>query len=238
MKFCSITPVKNSDLMYKNDYVMLLAHLSKNNANYSDLARLSGCYKIMDNSIIELGEAFSMEDLIKEAIKCDVNEIILPDVFENGSETIKAVKESIEWLKDHNLIGRFKLMAVCHGKGPKEFSDTLHALLEIPEIDVIGYPKVLSTWMTSRVRSAEYTAANCDKEIHLLGCWDSLKELRELSHDTKIRSMDTCLPALLAMYNMDTFDDRHGLKIDLDTSKINNMEKYNEIMSEINQYLF
>ena len=35
----------------------------------------------MDNSIIELGSAFSFEDLMKCALECKVDEIILPDVF-------------------------------------------------------------------------------------------------------------------------------------------------------------
>ena len=236
MKFCSITPLKNSNLMYENDYVMLLAHLSKKSADYVDLARKNKNYKIMDNSIIELGSAFSMEDLIKEALKCDVNEIILPDVFEDGAGTVKVVKESIKWLYDHNLIGRFKLMAVCHGKGPKELYDTYMALNSIPEVDVIGVPKVLSTWMPSRVRGAEFMALNTNKEVHLLGCWFTLKELTELSRDCRIRSMDTCMPALLSIYKMGLFEDRAGRKIDLETDEVN-IDEYNKLMEKINLIL-
>lgn len=236
MKFCSITPLKNTDLMYENEYVMLLAHLSKIDENYVEYARNSKRYKIMDNSIIELGEAFSMEDLIKEAEKCKVDEIILPDVYLDGERTVKKVKSSIEWLRNHNLLGKYKLMAVCHGRGPKELSDTFHALNEIPEIDVIGIPKVLTTWVTSRVKGAEYMAFNTTKEIHLLGCWESLKELKELSPNSKIRSMDTCLPALLSIYGMKTFENRNGKKIDLETAEVN-IDNYRKIMKNINLIL-
>ena len=236
MKFCSITPLKNTDLMYENEYVMLLAHLSKKSDYYADFARKNNNYKIMDNSIIELGEAFSMQDLVNEAIKCNVDEIILPDVFEDGEKTVKVVKESIEWLRDNNLLGKFKLMAVCHGKGPKELDDTFTALNNIPEIDVIGVPKVLTTWITSRVKSAEHMTTQTNKEVHLLGCWDSLKELKEITDGCKIRSIDTCMPALLSIYDMNTFDDRNGKKIDLETAEVD-INKYRKIMNEINNTL-
>lgn len=236
MKFCSITPLKNADLMYENDCIMLLAHLSKIDRNYRDLARNSNRYKIMDNSIIELGEAFSLRDLINEAEECRVNEIILPDAFKDGCATVKLVEQSIEWMRDNGYLGKFKLMAVCHGKDAKEFVDTLESLIKIPEIDVIGIPKIASTWMVSRVKWAECVAGVVDhinKEVHLLGCWSSLKELKEISENSKIRSMDTCLPALLSIYDMNTFDDRNGKTIDLENAEVN-LEKYRKIMTDIN----
>lgn len=233
MKFCSITPLNNCDLMYENDYVMLLAHLSKNSEKYASYARNNNNYKIMDNSIIELGSAFNMQDLINEAIKCDVDEIILPDEFTEGEETVKRVKESIKWLKENNYLGKFKLMAVCHGKNMDEFFNCFCRLNDIPEIDVIGIPKVVSQWMLSRVKMAECFATLTNKQIHLLGCYYSLNEIKELSKDTKIRSMDTCMPALLSIYNMDTFDNRNGKKIDLETATVN-LNNYKKIMHDIN----
>lgn len=233
MKFCSIVPLKNAHLMYENDYVMLLAHLSKIDAVYRDYARNSDKYKIMDNSIIELGESFTLEDLLNEADRCKVDEIILPDVFQDGERTVKEVKKSIEWIKNNGYLGKYKLMAVCHGCGPKEFSDTFEALNNIPEIDVIGVPKINSTWMTSRVRGAEHLASLTNKEIHLLGCWSSLNELKEIDENSKIRSIDTCLPALLSIYDMEAFDDRQGKTIDLERAEVN-LEKYRKIMNDIN----
>ena len=236
MKFCSITPLKNTDLMYENEYVMLLAHLSKIDQTYVEFAQHSKRYKIMDNSIIELGAAFSMEDLINEAIKCKVDEIILPDVFQNGPETIKVVKESIKWLYDHNLIGRFKLMAVCHGNNIQEVINTFRKLNEMPDINVIGFPKVLTTWLSSRVHLAEVLAAFTTKQIHLLGCWENLKEIKQLSPYTPIRSMDTCMPALVSIYDMKTFENRNGRKIDLEKDEVD-IEKYRKVMKNINHIL-
>jgi hypothetical protein len=212
---------------------MLLAHLSKKSENYRNLARNSNRYKIMDNSIIELGESFTLENLLKEAKECDVDEIILPDVFMDGKRTVEVVRQSVEWIRDNGYLGKYKLMAVCHGKGPKEFADTFKELNNIPEIDVIGIPKINSTWMSSRVREAEHIAELTNKEVHLLGCWSSLNELKEISKNSKIRSIDTCLPALLSIYGMDVFDDRNGRTIDLESSEVN-IGNYRKIMNNIN----
>jgi len=236
MKFCSITPLKDVDLMYENEYVMLLAHLSKIDERYVTFAQNSKRYKIMDNSIIELGSAFSMEDLINEAVKCKVDEIILPDVFQDGPKTIEAVNNSIQWLKDHGLIGHFKLMAVCHGNDIIELIDTFKKLIKIPEVDVIGIPKVITTWTKNRVEWADYMAHFTDKEIHLLGCWENLNEIKQIKPETKIRSMDTCMPALISIYNMRTFDNRKGRKIDLEKDEVN-IEKYRKVMKNINRIL-
>lgn len=233
MKFCSITPLKNAELMYEKEYVMLLAHLSKKSDYYADLARKNKNYKIMDNSIIELGSAFSMEELVKEALRCKVDEIILPDVFKDGPATIEAVRHSIRWLKEHRMLGYFKLMAVCHGKDKQEFFKTFKTLNSMDEVDVIGVPKVTSTIVKSRVELAEHIALLTRKEVHLLGCWYTLRELKELSSNTPIRSIDTCMPALLSIYNMETYDDRNDKRIDLEEDEVN-LENYRRIMKEIN----
>lgn len=207
MRFCSILPIKNQDMMFAQDWVMLLAHLSANHPKYAEAAAHHRGYKIMDNSIIELGSAFSMEQLVTEACRCGVNEIILPDVFRNGPETVQKAQESIEWLKQNGHLGEFKLMAVAHGTTLEEVERTIMSFKNMPLIDVIGIPKALSGCGLDRVKIAEYARNMTGKEIHLLGCGVSLTEYRgkDLSH---IRSTDTCLPALLAKYNLSAWDFR------------------------------
>lgn len=230
MKFCSILPLKNIDVMFGQSTVMLLAHLSQNHPEYSQMAADYSGYKIMDNSIVELGSAFSMEQLIKEADKCKADEIILPDVFDNGPETIESTKRSVQWLKDHNLIGKYKLMAVCHGKTLDEFKNTFYWLKLIPEIDVIGLPKILTYHGMDRLELARYVRLYSDKEIHLLGCWSGLDEYK--GDTSEVRSTDTCLPALLSIYGLDTWYQRHRETIDLENDGINK-KRYNKIMREL-----
>lgn len=233
MKFCSIVPVKYNELMYGNEIVMLLAHLSKNNPAYvaNAIKHDKDCYKIMDNSIVELGKSFNMEELIKQAQSCLVDEIVLPDVYRNGEETVQKVIESINWLRKNKYLGDFKLMAVCHGKDIHEFIKTFKTLNSMPEIDVIGIPRIVCEWAGSRGTIADiFTQTN--KEIHLLGCYDSLRELStfKAEHLERIRSIDTSLPALLSIETNNAYESRKSRKIDL----LNDNIDYNNYVTILN----
>lgn len=238
MKICNIVPLKYSYLMYQQDYVMLLCHLSKENIKYAEEARFSKNYKIMDNSIIELGEAFNLDDLIIEARKCKVNEIILPDVFQNGESTLSLVKDSINYLRRKKILGEFKLQAVCHGKSIDEFKKSFEELNKIKEIDVIGIPKVLTKTFENRCNLYDIFK-NTDKEIHLLGCWDSFNELKVLPKDafSKIRSLDTCLLALLSQRGNDVFNTKRPSKtIDFNNTRVN-ISNYYEMNEQLTSFI-
>lgn len=238
MKICNIVPLKYSYLMYQQDYVMLLCHLAKENIKYAEEACDSKNYKIMDNSIIELGEAFTLEDLIKEARKCKVDEIILPDVFQDGKATLSLVKDSINYLKDNDILGEFKLQAVCHGRTIEEFKKSFEELNKIKEIDVIGIPKVLTKTFGNRCELYD-VFKNTNKEIHLLGCWDSFNELKVLPKEafSKIRSLDTCLISLLSQNGNDAFNTKRPSKtIDFNKTRVN-ISNYYKMNEQLTNYI-
>ena len=238
MKFCSITPVGNAELMYEEDVVMLLAHLAEKNDEYVCNAFHSKKYKIIDNSIIEMGRSFSMKRLVAQAVRCRADEIILPDEFENGSLTIEKTIKSIRWLKRKGLIGKFKLMAVCHGRTLEEFKACFKLLNLITEIDVIGIPKITQKWCGNRGELAG-VFLDSQKEIHFLGCYDSLEELLLLRSNprafSKVRSIDTCLPSLLAMEGKGCWESREGKKIDLEKDLMSKEElhRYRQIIFSV-----
>ena len=139
MKLASIVPMKNVDLTFKGSYAMMLAHLAK---YYVGVKRNKNCYTIMDNSLIELGSAVTLDQILEAAAICNPDEIILPDVFCDGVATLAKVKECINELKRKGLIGKYRLMVVCQGKDQAEFFRTFIELKDIPEVDCIGIPKV------------------------------------------------------------------------------------------------
>lgn len=241
MKLCSIVPLNDLDVLNNRDYNMLLVHLC-NNPKYVEWAKKLNGYKIMDNSIIELGESFSFENLLKFALICNVNEIILPDVFKNGGATYKLAKDCIKkynkFKKENPMDKLPKLMAVCHGNNLKEFKECFNKLNQLKEVDVIGIPKVITTWCGCRSNLFNiYSQTN--KEIHLLGCWYSLKELNNFNKEmrNKIRTIDTCLPALTSLTSNDPFKERDlNRTIDLENDKIN-INNYYKIINEIDNIL-
>ena len=234
MDLCSITPIDKAEWMYECPTVMLLTHLALKHPDYCEIARNHTNYKILDNSIIELGHAFSIEKVYNTAKAVKANEIILEDAYPSGEKTVEAIKRSLKWLKDNNHLGEFKLQAVCHGETLEEFLRTLEFIDKCPDIDVIGIPKVLCTWVGERYRLWEYLK-NTTKEIHFLGVWDNLHEIYSMPPEVwkKVRSCDTCLPSLYAIQHKHIWEKREGT-IDLESSyPALTRERYDEVMAEM-----
>ena len=98
MKLASIVPMKNVERTFDGDYAMMLTHLAKYYPKRKDLPYASRqCYRILDNSLIELGGAVDMEQLIEAAEMCEADEIILPDVFKDATATLKSVMQDSLW---------------------------------------------------------------------------------------------------------------------------------------------
>lgn len=219
MELCSITPVSNSQWMYESPFVMTLTHLAEKYPDYVEICKnRKNNYVITDNSIIEMGNSFSMDRVYKAAKALNSNEIILEDAYPDGELTIEAIERGLSWIVKNNHLGEFKLQAVCHGRNLTEFKKTFDYINSIKEIDVVGIPKVLSSWAPLGIRaSLADIFTNTNKEIHYLGTWYSLKELIELPEDLRkrIRSCDTCLPSYYTINNMNILENRKGT-IDLE----------------------
>lgn len=212
MKIASIVPVKNIEQTFENSYAMLLTHLK----DYYPPCTNKNCYRIMDNSLIELGGAVDIDKVYAAAEQCQAHEIILPDKFRDGVATIQSTYNAIDHLAQHGREKDFRLMAVCQGKSIGEFEKCFEQLCRTPEIHTIGIPKVAETLHTRGRPYFEYLWQHCNKEIHLLGCWTSLAEFTKYEDPAKIRSADTCIPALLACNKIDdTWSKRPEQTIDL-----------------------
>lgn len=241
MDICTIMPKGMYHKMYDNPKVMLLTHLVEKDPEYIEEAlRHPQTYIILDNSLIELGGALSMERLVAAAEKVHADEIILPDVFKDCKKTMESVQSSIRWLREKNLLGKYRLMAVCHGATEELFTECYKTLNRLPEIDVIGIPKVMSSfdWVADRSRASLYDIfKDSCKEIHFLGSWYQLGELLDLPPEVKrkVRSCDTCLFALDVIQGLDFYTDRKGT-IDLEKYYPElTPDKYDALMCNFNK---
>ena len=232
MKLASIVPMKNVARTFDGDYAMLLTHL----ADYYPTTHHKNCYVIMDNSLIELGSAASIEATFNAAVKCNADELILPDVFRDGFATLEKVHDSIDWLLyDCKNFRRINLMAVCQGSTASEFATCFVELCHIPEIHCIGIPKVAATLLPEGRPGFEYLWYNCSKQIHLLGCWTSLDEMKQYKHPELIRSCDTCIPALLSTHGIyDVWAKRPDKTIDLVNDQIDTFV-YEELLEQLRE---
>lgn len=198
MKKAFIMPVDY--LEYDNtNYHMALTHLVLKYPKYAEFYKKKkeqGDYVILDNSLIELDEALDVSVVLEAANLINPDEIVLPDAFLSKDNTIEAVTEALDYLKDvdHN----YKLQAVCHGENAIEWQRCFHILEEMREIDCIGIPKVTNTiFKNGRAAAVKYAMENRinDTEIHLLGMWDSADEFRYYTNKEKdfIRGVDSSI---------------------------------------------
>lgn len=224
MKLINIYPLANSYLYRDQEMNMFLTHLIEKDYTYLDIAKKSKGYKILDNSLIEVGESMSIERVLAAAEKIGADEIVLPDVFMDGEKTVEIIKDTLEKYKDQ--LKDYKLQAVVHGKDPLEWLETFHILNNMEEIDVLGIPKVLTNQfrdlsdIDSRAFLLNTMIEASNKEIHLLGLWENIGEFKEHKNLKLIRSCDTSLFALYDLSGVHINFVRGGEKIDLEHDKM------------------
>ena len=203
MQVIDIVPIRNLSLMEDQRMAMFLTHLVQKYPGYAQYASAFSGYKILDNSLIEVGDALDIMAVHDAAVQITADELILPDVFRKGEATYKEVEKALEFYRNGSLEKKHKFMAVCQGKDPAEFAWCFAKLKALEEIDVIGIPKVCAKMLPEGRPGFEWLwQQDCTKEIHLLGLWYSYEELARYRHPEKIRSMDTCLASFFAKHNL------------------------------------
>lgn len=225
MYLINIFPIPNIEMEQKQTMHMFLTHLVESNPTYRKAAFEAPGYKILDNSLIELGGAVDLKRVLEAAEVIHADEIILPDVFQKGPETLEVVAQSIEYLKStYPYECPYKVMAVAQGRDEKEWYECYQELLDMPGVDVVGIPKILAKMHPCG--RPHFVKELCDlraKPHHLLGLWYSFSEFSAYPQDVldKIRSCDTCHLSYLAKHELNIMDVRpDGFTVDLVNDKV------------------
>lgn len=225
MYLINIFPIPNIEMEQKQTMHMFLTHLVESNPTYRKAAFEAPGYKILDNSLIELGGAVDLERVLEAAEVIHADEIILPDVFQKGPETLEVVAQSIEYLKSAYPYGcPYRVMAVAQGRNKDEWARCYNKLLKMPEVDVIGIPKICAKMHPQgRAYFIKQICSLGAKEHHLLGLWYSFSEFSAYPQEVldKIRSCDTCHLSYLAKHGLNIMDVRpDGFTVDLVNDKV------------------
>lgn len=203
-RFAPVAPIQVLEGLYAagpeifGDYHLLLAHHTvEHKARFRDLfSRVSDdvlagrglgkpCTVIMDNSIVELGDAVD-DSMIEEAVNiitpngagCNVNVFpVLPDVMGKGHETREASLQAyLRW--DRNGMPGAGYCAVCQGKTLGDFHTSLDYFGDkrrFPLIKMLSIPRVLHKDIGSRIRPAvEAGRYETSHKIHFLGFCDNV----------------------------------------------------------------
>jgi hypothetical protein len=158
---------------------------------------------IMDNSIVELGDAAS-DAKVLEAVKAlqdkpgQRNWIIpvLTDVMGDGKATRKAAHESYNWWKAN--APEWPLMVVLQGNDWADFCRTADYFLaegDFPQIEYVGIPRVLVKALGSRQTAIQYVDAIAPNiSTHLLGFSDDVTDDIICANIPTVEGIDSAVP--------------------------------------------
>lgn len=207
MRFAPIPPTSLLD-EFSNTFHLCLAHvLSTDNAQmryYERRAVDMDDYVILDNGAYELGASFDFAHVIEIAKRIRPEEIVLPDVFLDGPNTLKEASKGYALLQKVHELRYSNLMVAPQGKTTEEWMTCLDGLVQVIQPDVIGIPVVYERMMGRGVLINEvvkyFGHGHYQPDIHLLG-WDGdLYKLKCYAKDYWfIRGIDSAKPFYYAM---------------------------------------
>jgi hypothetical protein len=200
-----------------NDYDYCLPHLldkDKQYLKYFREAKAKGRYIIMDNSLHELGEAYDHERLMYWINELEPDEFIVPDVWENKTQTLVNAKH---W-KQFTYPEKTTPVAVVQAKSYGEAYECYHLLKEL------GYEKIAFSYGAAYynevshhpnkdmgkalgriiVISMLFKAGIISKtdRVHLLGC-SVPQEFGWYKDHPYIETIDTSNPIMAALENVE-----------------------------------
>lgn len=197
-------------MIEERDMFMCLAHLIDEDEQYTSFYKRmaeEGKYIIMDNGACE-GDLRLPTELADKCHRYGFNELIIPDVFDDGAATREMFHESYNYFRMY--LPNIKLMAVTHGKTMIEHA--LNIVEYIKEgVDVIGIPKVVTKHLGPKARHRiAFLIRELDPrvEIHYLGAGDGFREVLNIPCECKVRSVDSALPFILAKEGKGIYCDR------------------------------
>ena len=194
-------------------YHLLLAHdICERKAEYARIfggnRKLSASYAsntvILDNSVVELGDAVNVDFIIDAAEVCNPDVIVLPDVYTDGPATVQAVKEALDtWILPISRTprGRYiRYMIVPQGKTRDEFIDCAYQLATLTEnyteVCWWGIPR---NYREQNIGSRQDAVKICytfgqQKFMHLLGFSNDLVDDLFSARSPYVRGIDSAVP--------------------------------------------
>lgn len=155
---------------------------------------------IMDNSIVELGDAVDAA-MVADAVdiiefNCPQARVypVLPDVMGKGEETRNAIAAAYEeWVE---LIGGHGFMVVAQGETFADFQATLDYACSLPAVQWIGVPRILVSQIGTRAEATQAAIAS-GKCVHLLGFSDNMEDDIACARIPGVSGIDSAVPLRL-----------------------------------------
>lgn len=209
-----------------NDYDYCLLHLTYENKTYKEYyqnAVKKGRKVLLDNSLFELGDALTLEEVAQGVRELQPTWVVVPDCLDNKNTTISRFKEWVEQYSDLDVL----TIGVVQGKTVDELIECYSFMSQYADKIAIPFDSAafqeyeinssnkLEKWCVGRQKFIQQLVAekkwNYYKPHHLLGCSLAVEFSNPLYTDLNIETIDTSNPVVAAIhqlrYNVD------GLKV-------------------------
>lgn len=209
-QFAPVAPIQILEEMKKQNvlgsYHLLLAHHvlefpDRFRELFSDRV---GCTIIMDNSIVELGDAAS-DAKVLEAVQVIQEKAsgrnwvtpVLTDVMGDGQATRDAATESYTWWREN--APEWPLMVVTQGNDWEDYCKTVDYFFSnpdtFPKIEYAGVPRVLVKELGTRQLAIQYLEAIAPNvNTHLLGFSDNVVDDVICANMISVEGIDSAVP--------------------------------------------
>ena len=217
-RYSPIAPITLLEQLYQRElldnYLLLLAHdVLAEPVRYEQLAlniRMldEDPFIIMDNSLIELGAAMDIDDVIEAASVVEADCILTPDAlggFEDTKRLVLAQKERLTTCQ-------FPLMRVPQGTDVAELVQCVDWLRrELPTEDGTpeywGIPRWIANALGSRIPIMQYAILTASYEtsvqIHLLGMLQRYEDDMRCARFPDVMGIDSANPLVMGQKGLD-----------------------------------
>lgn len=202
-QFAPVLPLSIAEALQSHhlgDYHLLLAHdVLKNPAAYK-WQYASKAIKIMDNSLIELGYAMEIRDVVEAANTVGAQFVVLPDKLKDAvwtEEATKAARVEFEMLESHKTAGILP-MPVLQGMYHMECNYLLETWAS-EGYKAVAIPRILVEVFGSRKDAIHKAIEYGFKYIHLLGFSENLQDDVDCARIPGVMGIDSAVPIRLGL---------------------------------------
>jgi len=195
--------------MHHGSYHLLLAHdiiASIHNRNeyraHFEKVRdwFQDCTIIMDNSIVELGDAVDMWLVAAAAEVVHADVMVLPDVMGSGKRSLKLFNDTISKGLPR---GNYQYMAVPQGPTISDFATCLEEYSQHEYITWIGIPRIATQQLGSRRQLIQMaTMIKPEWRLHLLGFSDNVVDDMLCAAAGVCEGIDSAVPVRAGQRNI------------------------------------
>jgi hypothetical protein len=220
------------DSLKFNNYQYALVHLLDQNEEYADFFKRykqNGGYIIMDNSLHELGEAYSSDRLWHWIKELEPDEFIIPDVWEDKDTSIINTRK---WSKI-NLPRGVEKIAVVQAKDIYEAATCYQIYRDL------GYKKIAFSYGASYYNKLIFHKnKDLSKALGRFSVISYLYKIGVISDNDKIHLLGTAYPQEFSWYKgfnfIDSIDTSNPIMATIDKKRYNDWGLDNKPKSNMN----